>query len=142
MRRCQDLVNNYQQKYDEDLIAKTVYYGPLQEAKAKLKAAETAVADKLEELKGRKSQKRFLEEQKQQKLAGYEKEAAQLKSSLAASKAKHYAAINQLVRKAKANASAKFLGAKVPEGATSSYDIEAYNPPPVSAIVNEVLPGK
>ena len=134
-------VSNYQQKYDEDLIAKTVYYTPLQNAKTELKEAEIAYADKLAELQGLKSQKKFLEEQKSQKLAGYEKEVAQLKGAVAAGKAKRHRAIDATVKKAKANAISKVLGAKIPEGSTSSQDIEAAVPS-VGSLIKELSAGR
>lgn len=73
--------------------------------------------------------------------ANYEQEIAGIDAGIAAGKARHYRNIDRLVKKAKANASAKFLGAKVPDDATSSYDIEAAVPS-VSSLVRELSSGK
>jgi hypothetical protein len=73
--------------------------------------------------------------------AHYEQEIAGIDAGIAAGKASHYRKIDQLVRKAKANATAKFLGAKVPDDATSSYDIEAAVPS-VNSLVRELSFGK
>jgi hypothetical protein len=60
--------------------------------------------------------------------ANSKQEIAGIDAGIRAGKANHYRKIDRLVKKAKANASAKFLGAKVPDDATSSYDIEAAIP--------------
>jgi hypothetical protein len=72
--------------------------------------------------------------------ANYEQEIAGIDAGIKAGKANHYRKIDRLVKKAKANASAKFLGAKVPDDATSSYEIEAAVPS-VNSLVRE-LSGK
>jgi hypothetical protein len=53
---------------------------------------------------------------------------ASIDAAIAAGKARDKRKIDSLVRKAKANATTKFLGGKVPDDATSSYDIEAAVP--------------
>jgi hypothetical protein len=71
----------------------------------------------------------------------YEQEIAGIDAGIAAGKARHYRNIDRLVKKAKTNATAKILGAKVPDDATSSYDIEAAVPS-VDSLVRELSPGK
>jgi hypothetical protein len=73
--------------------------------------------------------------------ANYQQEIAGVDAGIAAGKARHYRNIDRLVKKAKANASARFLGAKVPDDATSSYDIEAAVPS-VNSLVRELSGGK
>jgi hypothetical protein len=71
----------------------------------------------------------------------YAKEAARLDAAIAVGKAKRYQAIDAQVKKAKANAVSKFLGAKIPEGSTSSFDIMAVVPS-VGSLVKELSAGK
>ena len=73
--------------------------------------------------------------------ADYKQEAARIDAAIEAGKAKHYRAIDVTVKKAKTNAISKVLGAKIPEGSTSSYDIEA-SVPSVGSLIKELSSGE
>ena len=114
--------NKWNQR-DEDLEKQAA---PLRQELAKLEAKKAELTKQLTAI----TQK-----------ADYKQEAARIDAAIAAGKAKRYGAINATVNKAKTNAISKALGAKIPEGSTSSYDIEA-SVPSVGSLIKELSPGR
>jgi len=122
--------------FDEDRPA----WNKLNARDAELEKQAAPMRQELEKLKAKKA---ALEKQLTDitQTEDYQKEAARIDAAIAAGKAKRYQAIDAQVKKAKTNAISKFMGAKIPEGSTSSYDIEA-SVPSVGSLVQELSAGK